>query len=337
MDHRNNKKPSLENTEHWSREGFYGDGVVVTRPLHTSDYTSVTGPHAPHRLNVRSLSLPDRYDRESLPLVVLRATTGFQLSVSVRETAMPFLISNVEADEVHFIQEGEIHFYTGYGKIIGAPGDFICIPRAVPYFIQPQKTPALSVIIESPGAVKIDPRPPFQVKVERASLNGQAAQPKRTVLLIKSHDGITRYEKPHDLLGFTTIKEGTVPVWKANLKPLFNNESGPPARFVSSPNSNVLLYNLSARPSGRPPIHYNADYDEVIFYSSGPGAWGRVNEPGTLTWVPKGIAHHGPTENVPEGFQAWLLESRETLRLTSEALAAARLMETDQYGPQNNE
>ncbi len=330
------KNSALELKEHWSREGFYGDGVVVTRPVHTPDYTSVAGPHAPHRLDIKSLSLPDRDDPEALPMTILRARTGFQLSISGRETAMPFLISNVEADEVHFVQEGEIHFHTVFGTIIGVPGDLICIPRAVPYFIDPQETPVLSVIIESPGAVKIDPRPPFQVRVERATLNGHPEEPERTVLLIKSHDGITRYEKPHDLLGFTTIVKGNVPVWKVNLRTLFNNESGPPAQFVSAPNSDVLLYNLSARPSGRPPIHYNADYDEVIFYSSGPGAWGRVNEPGTLTWVPKGVAHHGPTENVPEGFQAWLLESRGTLRLTPEAAAVAQLMETDQYGPQDN-
>ena len=187
--------------------------------------------------------------------------------------------------------------------------------------------------MESPGAVKIDPRPSFQLKIERAVLNNLGAEAKRSVLLIKSLDGITRYEKPHDILGSATVITGNVPVWKVNLQGLFNNPSGPPAQFVSSPNNDVSLFNLSARPSGRPPIHYNSDYDEVIFYSSGPGAWGRVNEPGTVTWVPKGIAHHGPVENVPEGFHAWLLESRGTLRLTPEATAVAQLMETDLYGP----
>ena len=27
-----------------------------------------------------------------------------------------------------------------------------------------------------------------------------------------------------------------------------------------------------------------------------------------MTWVPKGVIHHGPAENVPETYQAWLLE-----------------------------
>jgi homogentisate 1,2-dioxygenase len=52
-----------------------------------------------------------------------------------------------------------------------------------------------------------------------------------------------------------------------------------------------------------------------------------------LTWVPKGIAHHGPSEDVPEGYLAWMIESRSTLRLTPAALKVAQLMELDMYGP----
>ncbi|NIO11762.1 MAG: homogentisate 1,2-dioxygenase, partial [Deltaproteobacteria bacterium] len=309
MAHEKDKNSPLTYREHWSREGFYGDGVVVTRSVHTADYTSVTGPHAPHRLNVKSLALPDRHDPAALPLPVLRASTGVQLSVSARVAAMPHLISNVEADELHFVQDGEMRYHTAFGAITGLPGDFVCIPRAVPYTVEPKNGMSLSIIIESPGALKIDPRPDFQVQVERASPIERSLEPPKKVLLVKSHDEITRYEKPHDLFSYSSIGGGNVPVWKVNLRALFNNESGPPAQFLSAPNSDVLCYNLCARPSRRPPIHTNADYDEVIFYSSGPGAWGRVDEPGTLTWVPKGISHHGPVENVPEGFQAWLLES----------------------------
>jgi homogentisate 1,2-dioxygenase len=70
----------------------------------------------------------------------------------------------------------------------------------------------------------------------------------------------------------------------------------------------------------------------VIYYAAGPGAWGGVDEAGTLTWVPKGVTHNGPTENVPAGYQAWLLESRATFRLTPAGLAVAELMETGLYG-----
>jgi homogentisate 1,2-dioxygenase len=95
-----------------------------------------------------------------------------------------------------------------------------------------------------------------------------------------------------------------------------------------------MLYTLSARSGRRPPIHHNADYDEIVVYAAGPGAWGAISEPGTLTWVPKAVTHHGPNEDVPEGYQAWLLETRSTMRFTPLALRRAALMETGLYGYQ---
>ncbi|HEY7065741.1 MAG TPA: hypothetical protein VII06_29975 [Chloroflexota bacterium] len=212
---------------HWGREGFVGEGTQQRYAYHPTDYTAVDGPHAPHCLNVANLVPPDRDDPAALPLPIMAARSGLRVSVSGRAALMPFVLTNVEADEIHFVQAGELVFWTDYGPLTARAGDFVCLPRAI-----------------------------------------------------------------------------------------------------------ALLYSLSARRSGRrPPVHRNADYDEVIYYFAGPDAYGRVNEPGTLTWVPKGIAHHGPTEAVPQGYLAWLLESRSTLRLTPAGLAAASLMETDGYGP----
>jgi tetratricopeptide (TPR) repeat protein len=94
------------------------------------------------------------------------------------------------------------------------------------------------------------------------------------------------------------------------------------------------LFKSSNGEDGRPPHHDNADYDEVILYFRGPGAWGAIDTPGVLTWVPKGTTHWGATEEVPEGYRAWLLECADTLRLTKAADRVAELMETGLYGPQ---
>jgi homogentisate 1,2-dioxygenase len=40
-------------------------------------------------------------------------------------------------------------------------------------------------------------------------------------------------------------------------------------------------------------------------------------------------------ENVPAGYQAWLLEVRQTMRLTDAARRHARLIETSEYGYQD--
>ncbi len=318
--------------EHWSREGFYGDGFNVIRTQHVPDYFSVSGPHAPHRFAIGEVALPDRSDPEAFPVPVLVGRSGVQLSISGRERPMPFVISNVEADEVYFIQEGEVAFVTAYGNIAGLPGDFVFIPRAVPYSIRPMGGPTLMVIVEIPGAVRLDMAPPFTASRESAHLEMSGNGAGETTWLVKSFDGVTRYLKPYNILAAAAVGDDTNLVWKISLKNIPPNQAGHPTQFAASPNKDELLYTLSARRRRRPPIHYNADYDEIIIYFAGPGAWGSVKDPGTLTWVPKGVAHHGPPEDVPEGYLAWMLESRSTLRLTPAGRGVAQLMELDMYG-----
>jgi homogentisate 1,2-dioxygenase len=50
--------------------------------------------------------------------------------------------------------------------------------------------------------------------------------------------------------------------------------------------------------------------------------------------VPKAVTHHGPVENVPEGYQAWLIEVRPTMRMTAVAQPHSVLIETSEYGVQ---
>lgn len=325
-------KEAQQYREHWSREGFVGDGVNVTRDHHSPDFLSVRGPHAPHRLNIRDVSLADRDNPEALPVPIMVARSGTQLSVSGRAHPMPFVVSNVEADEVHFVQEGEAEFVTSYGSLIGGSGDFVIIPRGVPHSVQPRQNPYLAVIVEIPGALKFDPSPAFEPKIGRSAVTAAAREKDETILLIRSFDGVTRYVKPGNPLASKAIVDETPPVWKINLERVPTNEAGHPTQFIASPHRNELFYNLSARNRRRPPIHNNVDYDELVFYFKGPGAWGSVSEPGTLTWVPKGVLHHGPSEDVREGYLAWMLESRSTLRLTNEGCEVAQLMETDLYG-----
>ena len=320
-------------TEHWGREGFYGDGVNVIRAHHVPDFSQVSGPHAPHRLNIGDVHVPDRSDPNALPVPIFLSRTGAQLSVSGRERPMPFVISNVEADEVHFIQAGEARFATAYGSITGLPGDFVFIPRAVPYRVVTETGPTLSLIVETPGALRFDAAPKFDPINETATVESSPPQAIETTSLVKSFDGVTRYTKPYNPLAIVSVSGGTNPVWKINLKDIPVNEAGHPTQFAASPHNDELFYTLSARRRRRPPMHYNADYDEMSLYFAGPGAYGAVKEPGTLTWVPKGVAHHGPTEDVAEGYLAWMLESRPTLRLTPAGQQVAQLMETDLYGP----
>jgi len=319
-------------SEHWGREGFYGGGINVIRAQHVPDFLQVSGLHAPHRLNINDVALPDRNDPQALPMPIFVSRSGAQLSVTGRRQPMPFVISNVEADEIHFIQTGAVHFATAYGSVAAQPGDFVFIPRAVPYQIDRVGGDTLSLIAEIPGAVKFAATPEFEARIIAPEIESATPQRGETNVLVKSFDGLTRYVKPESPLAMVSVSGGTNPVWKINLRDIPPNEAGHPTQFAASRDNDEIFYTLSARRRRRPPMHYNADYDEMVYYFAGPGAWGAVKEPGMLTWVPKGIAHHGPAEDVPEGYLAWMLESRPTMRLTGSGVKVAQLMETDLYG-----
>ena len=326
--------------EGWSRDGFLGERAGLVRPFYSPDYISVAGPHAPRRLNVCTIPTDDMNNPRALPTVFAKAKSGLRLAVSRRTEAMPFVLRNVEAEEIHFIQEGEIFFCTDYGNITGSPGDFVHIPRCIAYRAIPIKLPVVDFITESPGPFKFDtPAPAGMINFGKHVLRAQPHAPLAdapTTLLLKSEDEITVFEKGFDPLASMQQLAAMSPVWKlnlANIQPLaYWPHGGPPSHFLASPGNEVLFYTLSARPGTRPPIHVNADYDEIIHYFRGPDAWGGVDTPGTFTWVPKGVPHQGPSENVPNGYLAFLLETRSTLRLTDIGLNASEAMEAGNYG-----
>ncbi|TDN70000.1 homogentisate 1,2-dioxygenase [Paraburkholderia sp. BL10I2N1] len=327
----------------WTREGFAGPLSVVTRPTYAPDYLSVSGVHAPRRSVLSHMVPRDEGDVDALPSVVATSKLGVRILVSGRRKPMPFVVRNVEADEIHFVQTGTVKFETDVGTLTAEEGDFVCIPRAVAYRFAPVTESMRSVIIESPSALNLTPPAPFGMvnfarDVKHAEIDADIPPGGPTQLILKTGDGEeTVFQMSHDPLAVSGRLATNVPVWKLNLAKIqvltYLPDGGPPSAFLSSKNGELLMFNLSARITNRPPVHVNADFDELVCYVRGPGAWGGCSEPGTLTWVPKGVTHHGPSENVPEGYLAWLVETRATLRWTPEAIAASHLMETGQYGP----
>lgn len=335
---------SSPNVHLWSRDGFLGANAVALRPEYTPAYVSVSGPHAPRRLSILDVPTADATDPAALPTVLMTSRSGVRISLSRRRRVTPYTYRNADADELHFVQCGCCRYDTEFGALDAGPLDFVCIPKAVAYRVTPLDDALATLILASPQPLRFDTPAPFGMVnfgtgVRRAKIapGGMPSAPPH-VLLIEAEDGVTRFEMTADPLPAITQVLGAPPVWALNLKDIvqinYGASGGPPAQFLSTADTAVMLYSLSARPGKRPPIHHNADYDEVILYAGGPGAWGAVCEPGTLTLVPKAVTHHGPIEDVPEGYSAWLLETRATLRLTPAAMQHAGLMETGLYGHQ---
>ncbi len=322
--------------ENWSREGFTGDSALIQRAQYSPDYLVASGPHAPRRLSV--FDVPNEAANPlHLPTVIATAASGLRLAVSQATKSMAYVLRNVECDELHFVQQGVLRFRTALGSLDAGPGDFVCIPRSVAYQVLVQQAPAITCIVESPLAIRL-----LEVAeagsidhsrfVHYAQVDAQPASDVETQLILKSGDDVTRFTMPADPIVAVERAGGVNPVWRLSLADIERKGDGPPAPFLGTSGNELLFYTLSARRARRAPIHVNADYDEIVYYYTGPGAWGAVTEPGTLTWVPKGVTHNGPDEDVAAGYYAWLLESRTTLRFSSAGLSVADFMETGLYG-----
>lgn len=152
--------------------------------------------------------------------------------------------------------------------------------------------------------------------------------------MIRHGEDTTTYFYDHDPLPIVEVSGASV-VQRFNLgnvTPLSAEVTGgPPARLMDDPTTETMIYYLGARDSGRPPIHHNADYDEIGVYAKGPSEFGALTTPGTAVWVPKGVIHQGPEENVPDGYVAWLFETRANLELTEAGRRIAVLAETNQF------
>src|SRR5207302_3622884 len=115
------REPHME-LWHYTRNGFNGSYGFVLRPHETHSFTAVTGPHTPRLLNIFDVKPRDMRDIDALPTTVATTRSGINVAVSARSESMPFLVRNVEADEVHFVQSGRITFRTEFGWLDAEPG-----------------------------------------------------------------------------------------------------------------------------------------------------------------------------------------------------------------------
>ena len=331
---------------HYSRDGFAGSGAHAARPNYVPMYSRIEGEYAPYRFDglFTNPSKNESGTRRGLPVPIL---TGDGVTISVMRALQPteITIKNVISDEVHYVVAGDGCIKTDFGYLNCKAGDFLLLPRAVGYRLTQVNTPLQILVVATPGELAIDPFPPRGVLDIRRSvflpkIQNQIPAPDRVFETVFCHNGgTTSHFYEFDPLDIEAVN-GSPPVKKFSiydLQTLGVSEGGiTPPRLINDSTGQTLVFHLGSRRSDRPPIHVNADYDELIIYASGPGPYGSMDEPGTISWVPKGIPHHGAEEDTVEPYQAWLIETRASLELTDAGRSAAALMETGEYGIQRN-
>ena len=329
----------IPNVDLYSRNGFQGPTSLMVRSSYSPGYSRVKGTYRPQRL--RTWSLPDHDGDASreLPITVLRSPT-VRVDLWRRETDTPFALRDVHHDQLMFVEKGRARLETDFGVLDLEPMDMVIVSRAVSYRLS--KVEALQmIIVVTPEPLRIDPDnaavldPVQYVNTPRQYVPEEVRSGEQE-LIVRHGDETTSYFFDYDPLAVLDTA-GAPTVQRFNLKNVSptlveGKLAAPPARLISGQATETLVFYLGARRNERPPVHHNADYDEVGVYCCGPGDFGHMVEPGTMVWVPKGVIHQGPEENVPEGYIAWLFETRAHLELTPAGAAIADLIETSLFG-----
>jgi len=320
----------------YTRNGFAGRMATMVREQYSPDYTRVVGSYAPRILNLHGVDPGVFADPRALPVTVLQGE-GLSMEVSYRTQDSVFGLRNVFADEVHIVLAGSATLETEFGVLRIQKDDLILIPRATTYRFVDVEGDLREYILASDTElcfamqVGLGPLKRFETPSPYADPSIRKGE---FETIIRHGDEFTSYFTDYDPLP-TVSTSGTSVVIKVNINDLrsVDMSSGlllPPLIFDDT-TTQTLIYDLSARRGGRPPVHYNAEYDESILYLSGPGSWGGVDTPGTITHTPKGLPHQGPTEDVPEGYRAILIETRCKMRVTATGRDISYLAETDQF------
>ncbi|WP_283136821.1 AraC family ligand binding domain-containing protein [Rhizohabitans arisaemae] len=326
------------NIDLYTRNGFSGPIATIVRTQYAPVYTAVSGTYAPHRLDVNALSGSLVTNGSSLPVPILEGT---DVSVEVSHRTEPSTVAfrNVLADELHYVLEGEGRLETDFGVLEVRPGDMVLLPRSVTYRYGAITSPLREVVIVTASEMRVDPENApgvlnVDLHVDAPVPDPRMGPPGDYKVIIRHGGRCTTYSYDYDPVPCLAAVGAPI-VRRFNMENVhgLGVEKGGlmPPRLLNDATTRTLVFHLGNRRSDRPPVHHNADYDEVIFYVAGPGHYGAVDKPGTILWTPKGLIHHGPEEDVPEGYQAFLLETRAALSLTPAGREIAAIMETGQF------
>lgn len=332
--------PASPNVELFSRNGFAGPNTTIVRAQYLPGFLRARGSYLPRRFHTWELSDAVFSDPRALPVAILTGS-GISVEVSRRTVTQPFGYANVWADELHYVIDGRAELDTQVGTLEVRPGDFVLIPRGVAFRWGAIAGELRELIVVSDSELHLDPADAPgtlnpDLHVDRPVPHGRPGLPVdgEYEVIVRHGEEFTSYFYDFDPIPCLDVV-GAPLVLRVNLEHVHGlsvDEGGlPPARLFGGTSGRDLVFGLNSRRSDRPPVHHNADFDEVICYAAGPSAWGSISTPGTVSWTPKGVVHQGPEEDVSPGYMAWLLETRARLSMTPAGRDIAYVMETDQY------
>jgi homogentisate 1,2-dioxygenase len=324
--------------EAYGRNGLAGPWSIIVRPTYTPRFARVEGSYAPLMFDLAACA-PLMDAARPLPITILTGG-GCSVDALILTSDMPFATKNVVADQIHFVVSGTGVLETDFGILDVNAGDVVLVPGSTMW--RYRRVAGLEIMIVSWSArLLLDPQNApgtldMQQDVDAPRPYGD--MPPVTAgeyeLVVQHESGTTSFFYDGDPLpSLQAMGDPAVRRFNADAIQLLSVPRGRifPTRLMADDAMKLMLFAIGQRriePNG---IHHNADYGELTLFVKGPGSWGPHATPGTISWLPRGLVHHGPSEDQPLPWRGFFLEIAVELTLTSAGHAVARLMDPTDY------
>ena len=323
------EKGNLRWEECFTRDGFDGPYTIayhlrrphehqVTQPSH-----GWAAPVAAPGVNERPLA-KRHYKSQELPRrggppvdarVAMLFNPDVTLAIAHPSEDDPTYVANADADELLYVHEGSGVVRSVLGDLAFTQGDYVCLPRALPYRILVGKGPQYWLSREFSGGVDLLKQwrndhgqlrmdaPYSHRDFKRTAFVGPVDEGDKLRTLHVKRGGrrsaVTLPPSPLDVVGW----DGTVYPWAfpilafqpraglVHLPPTWHGTFGAPGALVCSFVPRVVDFHPEAIPCPYP--HSSPSCDEFLFYAAGNFTSRKGVGPGSISHHPTGIPH-GP-------------------------------------------
>lgn len=303
--------------EHISRQGFFGPVAMIYRTDGPNEILRVEGTLHPRRLvDTARLEPPDQTDPRGVPEILL-ANADVSIAISRRAQAMPFAYRNTDGDLLYFVHEGSGSFATEFGQLAYEPGDYVLIPKAVTFALNPTSDACRLLVIESRAPltltehVQVGRHMPIDPTVlTLPELCDYGFAPRDAWELRVKHGGVYSSvfyrNNPLQTVGW----KGDLFPYKLNIRDIIPISSDrihlAPSAWATFEATGFIVVTFvpqmavsDLNAEELPSYHRNVDYDETVFVHSDASGSRR---PGMLSHTPQGILH-GADEATRAAFQ----------------------------------
>ena len=316
-----NKQGSLYYEELVSRGGFSGmfsnlyhlyrpTKIINIGPFKKFELSSPKFTHRARHINTSSLDHEGDILSARVPLFY---NNDIIISTAKVSKKMDYLYRNSVADEILYLQSGEVSILTNFGVLEVQSGDYIIIPRGVIWQMNPDKQISLLVIestsqIETPNRYRnhfgqlLEHAPISERDIRTPLLQEPISEERPTKVKVKTALGIQEYtygHNPMDIIGW----DGYYFPWVFsihNFEPIVGSIHQPPSVHQTFKANGFVVYSFVPRlfdfhpdaiPAPYP--HSNVDSDEVLYYSKGNFMSREGISEESITLHPMGLPH-GP-------------------------------------------